>query len=110
MKDSQYFPFIDHIKGIAILLVVVGHAIAWTQDDFVYIIQERPKIEMFWWHFIYSFHMPLFFWVSGYLYSRGEMTIDKIPIFLWKKTYTLIFPFVFSGALLFLVGGAIIGS
>lgn len=47
---------IDIAKGIAILLVIVGHS-------------QGPAILN---SFIYSFHMPLFFIVSGYFYrSKG---------------------------------------
>jgi fucose 4-O-acetylase-like acetyltransferase len=49
---------IDLMKGLAIILVIIGHVI----------IKIMPK---FWKNpfsnIIYSFHMPLFFVVSGYL-------------------------------------------
>ncbi len=51
----------DMMKGIGILLVLIGHV--WS----IYI----PHI----YHVIYSFHMPMFFMVAGYFsksYSQGE--------------------------------------
>ena len=48
----------DVMKGLAILLVVLGHAIQ----------KNIPSFQMnYLFSFIYSFHMPLFFVVSGYL-------------------------------------------
>ena len=43
--------YLDYAKGIGILLVVLGH-----------IYNNSVKL------WIYSFHMPLFFIISGYLY------------------------------------------
>jgi fucose 4-O-acetylase-like acetyltransferase len=55
LRDQQ----IDALKGFAIILVVLGHIVAFSnpgnfQDNLLFNI-------------IYSFHLPLFFFVSGYL-------------------------------------------
>lgn len=47
---------LDIAKGIAIILMIIGHC------------GEIPYMP--WRHFIYTFHMPLFFLVSGYLYRQ----------------------------------------
>ena len=47
--------YIDHAKAIGILLMIIGHF--WSVD---------PAIR----GFIYSFHMPLFFIIAGFLYRR----------------------------------------
>jgi len=58
--------YLDIVKGIAIIAVVVGHCIQFgsgaefMQGDFFYNDVFR---------FIYSWHMPLFMLVSGYLFS-----------------------------------------
>lgn len=44
--------WIDYLKGFAILLMVIGH------------YQGTPTFLNVW---IYAFHMPLFFFLSGYL-------------------------------------------
>jgi fucose 4-O-acetylase-like acetyltransferase len=49
---------IDVMKGMGILLVVLGHAIQKNISDY----QLDPLFNI-----IYSFHMPMFFAVSGYL-------------------------------------------
>ena len=74
---------IDYLKGIGIFCVVFAHC--WL----------RPT-ELFW--FIYRFHMPLFFVISGYLSSnKNEVRFDK---YILKKIKQLFVPyslfFVFS--------------
>lgn len=50
--------YIDKLRGFAILLVVMGHLyLPYTAQG-----NSHPVAEM-----IYSFHMPLFFFISGYL-------------------------------------------
>ena len=69
MKVSERYTWIDCIKGIGIFLVVLGHI---YKDNYIG-------------QWIYSFHMPLFFMLSGYLMytksvdlsGRGEMIYDK---------------------------------
>lgn len=59
MKQRIYA--LDNIKGFLILLVVLGHCIQFTTDGFDHVALFR---------FIYSFHMPLFMWVSGFVNYR----------------------------------------
>lgn len=61
---KQRFSYIDRTKGLAILLVVLGHLIA----------RDRPPGADIDWYLaikqgIYTFHMPLFMAVSGLLYG-----------------------------------------
>ncbi|SDX93099.1 Acyltransferase family protein [Lutibacter oricola] len=71
---------IDSLKGFAILLVVIGHIIQATYPNFD---------ENLFFRLIYSFHMPLFFFLSGFV-SKKEVTIKSI-----KKYFVgLIIPFI----------------
>jgi fucose 4-O-acetylase-like acetyltransferase len=54
--------WVDTAKGIGILLVVIAHA--WTRGA----VRD----------FIYAFHMPLFFLLSGYM-SKPRATADFLP-------------------------------
>jgi fucose 4-O-acetylase-like acetyltransferase len=61
---KQRFSYIDRTKGLAILLVVLGHLIA----------RETPPGPSVEWYLtfkdlIYAFHMPLFMAVSGLVYG-----------------------------------------
>ena len=77
--------WIDNLKGFGILLVVIGHAI--------------PREGFGQW--IYAFHMPLFFFISGFLLSKkmekGHV-VDIRKDFM-KLTYRLLFPFYFWNTL-----------
>lgn len=61
------FEEIDVMKGIAITLVVLGHILAWFYDDFLNRIETMSFNEVALWKYIYSFHMPLFMFVSGFV-------------------------------------------
>lgn len=69
--------WIDVLKGIGIFLVIMGHTI---KDTYVY-------------NWIYSFHMPLFFFLSGFLIEQ-KPKIDSYKIFLLQKCKSLLLPFI----------------
>ena len=55
MPDRRYW---NVLKGIGILCVVLGHACSWAHD------------------FVYEFHIPLFFFISGFMYSEKKYGDD----------------------------------
>ena len=59
---------VDIARGMAILLVIFGHAI----EVFFQNPQIGPTI-MTIWKFIYSFHVPLFYFLSGVVAPKGSM-------------------------------------
>ena len=84
--------FLDLTKAFAIFLVVYGHCIQFGSGD-IYLEEG-----LFWkdivFKYIYSFHMPLFMLISGYLFANGidkdgkKIFINKfkslvVPILLW---------------------------
>jgi len=71
---------VDLLKSLAIVLVVLGHAIQYTVRDF----DLNPLFRI-----IYSFHMPLFMFVSGYLAFRKKMQSS----YLYKRFASLVVPF-----------------
>ena len=75
---------IDALKGFAIFLVIIGHVIYWSD------IANYSKNLLF--IMIYTFHVPLFFFISGYLiYNRfGPKTFTWIN----KKFIGLIIPYI----------------
>lgn len=102
---KTHIAYFDTLKGIAILLMLIGHCLAWNYQDYVTIIVDGRRSDMFWWHLIYSFHMPLFFWISGYFLPRDSCDLNDIKGVLWRRTYTLLIPFVCSGTLMSLLLG-----
>lgn len=85
---------LDLIKGIAIILVVLGHSIQYGSGSEFYI--SKAYFENWAFQLIYSFHMPLFMLLSGYLFyytikkydTRTLMTLRFtkviLPIFVWS--------------------------
>lgn len=93
--SGKRMKYLDIAKGIGILLVVIGHCIpdASTPNG-VSIISYKILFDL-----IYSFHMPLFFFISGYMISREKMfsrgqTVSDV---LRKRFYRLIVPYIVVG-------------
>ena len=79
--------FIDRMKGIAILLVIMSHIIAYNNIDGG-VNSSLLKI-------ICSFHLPLLFILSGYIASLGWdkiVSLTSLINFVCKKSYTLLLP------------------
>lgn len=87
MRDNYW----DLVKGVAIVLVVLGHAIQYGGG------QEYLYSQAFWdnhvFKFIYGFHMPLFILVSGYL-SYGTCSRKSTKDILVDKSIAILIPIV----------------
>lgn len=76
MVEKKRLEYIDIAKGIGIFLVVLGHTrYPYTRD------------------IIYSFHMPLFFFLSGYLFTLEKLEVS-FTVYLKKKIKGLYRPFL----------------
>lgn len=84
MREKEF----DILKGIGILLVVIGHTG----------ISGLPYT------YIYSFHMPLFFFVSGCFYKRRPL-IEVLE----RKAKSLLLPWM-SFAMLFFIAYTVIDA
>ena len=86
--------FLDVLKAVAITLVVVGHAMQFGSGAHCFIYSDFFDNVVF--KTIYSFHMPLFMLISGYLFrssvqrhSPRENFVSRftsllVPIMLWS--------------------------
>lgn len=74
MPDSKRIDWIDSAKAIGIFLVIIGH------------IMISPRLR----GLIFSFHMPLFYFISGLLFSIKKPFKD----FLLSKSKSLLIPYV----------------
>ncbi len=82
--EMKHDSVISIMKGIAIILMVIGHA-------------EAPELIT---NFIYTFHMPLFFMAAGYFFDRKYLADPWT--FCRKRFSGLYIPFL-KWALVFLV-------
>ena len=92
---SNRLQWIDAAKGIGILFVVLGHAI-------------RPGMISIPWcdflfRFIYSFHMPLFFVLSGYTFALSYTRYLDQPLqFVQRRVKALFVPLISYAAAIYL--------
>lgn len=80
----------DYARGMAIILVVLGHAI--------HMVSRQITSPMPAWVFgldraIYTFHVPVFFLISGVLFS-GSFDRRGWGGLLWHRVKTLLYPYV----------------
>lgn len=102
-ESKQRNEFIDFIKAIAIISVMVGHSIQYGSGAYY-----RGNGSFFYnrlFIFIYSFHMPLFMIVSGYLFAfsvkkhsleyniKTRITSLLVPIAVWTLPKYLLYIF-----------------
>jgi fucose 4-O-acetylase-like acetyltransferase len=84
------FQWMDIAKGIGISLVVIGHF--------------KPESSPQYWleinSLIYSFHMPLFFMLSGYLYNHGKYSYSDL---MKSKVKRLLYPFATIAIIFFII-------
>ncbi|MFC6998652.1 acyltransferase family protein [Rufibacter roseus] len=82
--ENERFLWVDYAKAIGIFLVVLAHTPLWTPAQ----------------NFIYVFHMPLFFFISGYLFSHRKHV--TYLAFIKRRTKQLLVPYLFFSAITFL--------
>lgn len=79
----------DIAKAICIILVVIGHYIPDNSPDW-YVVNRK---------FIYSFHMPLFMFASGYIYIAFKKE-ESYSHFIMKKVKRLMIPYLVTSVLI----------
>lgn len=88
METKKRCVFLDEVKGISIILIVLGHIILLNNPNGNWLCT-----------YIYTFHVPIFFIISGILYSMRAVDFSKIEKkeFVKKKINKLLYPyFTFS--------------
>jgi len=94
MQNKGRDDYWDELKGIGIILVIVGHIVQFIYEPLMYEYNILFRI-------IYSFHMPLFFVVSGYVLQKYKLKLNTkwlvyrilglvIPFFSWAIIGTVI--------------------
>ena len=78
MENTKRIDYLDYTKGFGILLVILGH---------IYDASNPIKI------WLYSFHMPLFFIISGFFANK----YIELKVLFKKKFKSLIIPYISFG-------------
>lgn len=87
MKEKTAIPYISILQIIGPILVILGHSINGLPCDGLWYAFSKE--------WIYIFHIPLFFLISGYLLSyNGWLRNRSYGAFIGKKTLRLLLPYV----------------
>ena len=95
-SPSRRWTYLDKAKGLAIFLVVLGHAASASQfpgHDWYYALQRC----------IYGFHMPFFMFISGFVSARRVMEVAAsggYGAFVRQRAMRLLVPFAVFGLIL----------
>lgn len=92
---SNRDPYWDTLKGLAIVLVLLGHSIQCSCS-----FGSESCFDNLLYRFIYSFHMPLFMIICGYFYF-GTLCRYTTRQVINKKVQSLVVPIVVFGLLSF---------
>lgn len=84
--QKQREEYIDLVRGIGIVLMILGHIPLSARYD----------------HFIHAFHMPMFFLISGYFFKKPS-TVSDVHIALKKRARNLLIPYVIFGAMYYII-------
>jgi acyltransferase len=90
--SNKRIEWIDICKGLGIFLVVIGHTG----------ISKASPIAYDW---IYSFHMPFFYMLSGVVLN--EQKYDTFEKFIKRRLKTLVIPFFILNTILFCIAKAL---
>lgn len=87
MSEKERLIWIDRMRGLAILSVVIQHLSNYFLNDFIY-----HKL-------IGISNMAVFFFISGYILDKTTdiKNIKEYIQFVWKKTIQLMLPFLVWG-------------
>lgn len=94
MAASKRINYIDLAKGIAILCVIIGHTFS-AYDKGNILVQ-----------FIYSFHMPLFFILSGWFAKEDNVAVRPAIL---KKAKQLLIPYLIINIIKYIIKIAVYG-
>ena len=92
-EEKSRIEYLDIAKAFAIILIVMGHALGYSEHTSIL------------YKFIFSFHVVLFFILSGYTFNAK----DDFLTFLKKRLLRIVFPYFLWGAV-FLIPLLIFGD
>lgn len=110
---TTYYPHVDGLKGFAILLMVMAHALAWSYTDYSFLTNKFAEMSSicefnasFLWKLIYSFHMPLLFAVSGFLFFKPQdYNWERTGVILQKRITRILIPYLVTGVFVVFLKG-----
>ncbi|MDQ8195594.1 acyltransferase family protein [Coraliomargarita sp. SDUM461004] len=95
--------FVDGLKGVGILLVVVGHVLQAIYGSAADALNNTVYVA------IYSFHMPLFALLSGYFAKKSFETHEYMEL-IFSRSFRLLIPFLVWAVILYFLHKMLIGE
>lgn len=86
---SQRVRWVDYAKGVGIFLVVLGHTLRGLVNHSILELSMPVRAIDEW---IYAFHMPLFFFISGLFINRSASR--PLRVFVVEKLKAIAYPYV----------------
>lgn len=96
MADSKRLKYFDMAKGIGVFLVLLGH----LQGDSFFSLSPYVLPLCTW---IFSFHMPLFFIISGMLINYKKDSDKEMKTLITKRFKGIMIPYLWFSLFYFLV-------
>jgi glucans biosynthesis protein C len=99
---------VETLRGIAIILVVMGHVIGSKSDGGM-----KVPDDSFLRHLYFTFQylrMPLFTVISGWVYALRPARLDKLGDFTIKKIRRILIPLIFVGGTYYIVQSIVPGT
>jgi peptidoglycan/LPS O-acetylase OafA/YrhL len=93
---------IETLRGLAILLVVIGHVIGSAAEGGMQ-VDDDSFLRYFYYTFIDPIQMPLFTILAGWVYALKPTTNELVKAFITKKVFRLLIPMLVVGACYFIV-------
>lgn len=78
MSSVKRYPYIDNLYTIGTLFVLLGHSHSSDWSTFSGTLLEKAIV------FIYTFHMPLFFFIAGFLFINSH-SLENVGYKKWSK-------------------------
>ena len=97
-KVKERIDYITFLQSFAVTLVMIGHSLPNLNGT-----TAKPDWAMLLYHFVYTFHMPLFFVIAGFLlsysFAKNSNTIKSFYSFIKSKFVRIIVPYIGLGTL-----------
>lgn len=95
--ETNFIPHITILQAFGVLSVILGHAISIYGDSWYFHPPYPSSFAKVLHHFIYAFHIPLFFFLSGYLFANSFHQNNNFFSYIIKRFKRLIIPYYWIG-------------
>lgn len=99
---------VETLRGIAIILVVMGHVIGSHSSGGMKV--EDDSIYRYLYCLLENIRMPLFTVISGWVYALHPVRKDAVGVFITKKARRLLLPMIFVGTTYFVLQNLMPGT